>query len=84
VIEPLYVWQENSQKIRLFLYLASCHHITRDNINNACSKLEHVITDAADSCLKRPKLKNNKRKGLSYKKWYDCDLKKHKHFLWSI
>jgi hypothetical protein len=23
-----------------------------------------------------PKLKYNKRKGLSHKKWYDCDLKK--------
>jgi hypothetical protein len=53
--------------------------LTRDNINNACSKLELIITDAADSCLKRPKLKkNNKRKGLSHKKWYDCDLKKTK------
>jgi hypothetical protein len=43
--------------------------ITRDNINNARSKLELIITDVADSCLKRPKLKNNKRKGLSHKKW---------------
>ena len=31
--------------------------ITRDNINNAHSKLELIITDVADSCLKRPKLK---------------------------
>ena len=56
--------------------------LTRDNINNACSKCEHVITDAADSCLKRSKLKNNKRKGLSHKKWYDCDLKKNKERNW--
>jgi hypothetical protein len=45
-------------------------YVWQENIN--------PITDAADSCLKRPKLKNNKRKGLSHKKWYDCDLKKTK------
>jgi hypothetical protein len=29
--------------------------LTRNNINNACSKHGHIITDAADSCLKRPR-----------------------------
>jgi hypothetical protein len=38
------------------------HGRRRDNINNACSKLELIITDAADSCLKRPKLKKVKGK----------------------
>lgn len=49
--------------------------MTYVKIMEACAK---DIIETADSCLKRPYLKINKRKGLAHKKWYDCDLKKTK------
>ena len=60
-----YIWDDTSEikfqntlsnphfqkQISDFIHVHGNIDLTRDNINNACSKLELIIADAADSCL---------------------------------
>jgi len=45
-----------------------------DGINIAINQLENIILNTTNGCLRKPKSKT-KKKGLSNKRWFDCDLK---------
>lgn len=47
--------------------------LDRDGINIATNQLENIILNTTNGCLRKPKSKT-KKKGLSNKKWFDCDL----------
>jgi hypothetical protein len=54
--------------------------LDRDGINIATSQLENSILNTTNGSLRKPKSKT-KKKGLSKKKWFDCDLKSQKTHL---